>query len=364
MKKRLIVVGLVISLLLNVYIYKSSNNKIEVLKGREIDFKGEIFNLEDQIRESNYDIEDSNVHIDSLNQSIIDYESLLFLLVHNSSDIYDLINSTYQYDITYTEGDQTKKVPINGMVFITSSKVTLDFDVIKPPQLLNRGINYEFHNNNITPLIRQIDYPQPVIYEASDNHVSFEYDINIDEALQIGLTGLFAKAFGVDYKSIEVVRYDPKQHDKGSDYFPNETMKAFMVSPDMELTYDYIIDDEMLLNVGNEQIMQEYELVLTDSVLVNSKNLDENSKEIIITLLPESIFLNQHWENDGIVSIITDMNVDIEVPAGIFNCIEVTSYENNVLFDKVYYSKGIGNVKHYIYDYTVFELNEIEKKSQ
>ena len=364
MKKRLIVVGLVISLLLNVYIYKSSNNKIEILKGNEIELKGEIFNLEDQIRESNYDLEDSNEHIEILDQAIADYESLLFLLIQNSSDIYEFINSTYQYEITYTENVRTQNIPINGKIFTTDSKVTLDFDVIKPPQLLNRGINYEFHNNNITPLIRQIDYPQPVIYEASDNHVSFEYDINIDEALQIGLTGLFAKAFGVDYKSIEVVRYDPKQHDKGSDYFPNETMKAFMVSPDMELTYDYIIDDEMLLNVGNEQIMQEYELVLTDSVLVNSKYFDENSNRIMITLLPESIFLNQHWQNDEIISVVTDMSVDIEVPAGIYNCIEVTSYENNVVFDKMYFAKGIGNVKRYIYDYTVFELNKIEKKSQ
>ncbi|MCH4888214.1 hypothetical protein EZV73_11555 [Acidaminobacter sp. JC074] len=357
MKKSILVGSLILSLIINVYLYNDSQTKYEVLKDNETNLKGEVFNLSEEIREFGYDIEDNQILIEDLTEAVKSYESLVLSLLENKEDTFDFINSAYRYKMTYELDDMSFEIPDHGKIYTDANRVIVKLEVVKPPHFDNRVIDYEFHNNNVTPLIRQIDYGHARILDFSDNHIDFEIDLENRDTFFLELTGMFKKAFDVDYDHIEIIKYASEDLTRGSDYFPSERLMSFFSGENIEFSFEYLPNKGELIADGD--FSDTLEMEINGYVkLINTEGADLSSM-----VLPAHIFLNQYFMQRDLLSVVTDTDIEVEVPAGLFTCIELTTYSGDQVVERSYYAKEIGYVK-MIFRENVYELIKYEKKSQ
>jgi hypothetical protein len=361
MKKYIVLIGLSISIILNIYMFSDRDEDSKQFNAQELVLTTQIYTRDEQINELNNEYENRVIEIEELNSNISAYEVVLKTMLKNkSTTTFDLINQVYEYNIGYIEDYITYDLPRNGKIYTTADSIKFFAAVHKPPHLSDEDLDYVFHNNNITPLYRQIQgsIAQDAILNEAD--VSYTFDLTLGETIRVRPSPLFIRSFDLDFEVIEITKLDENLYKKGSDYFPSESMvKRFKNNLGQEThAYELINENLLSLEVDNSGVVNYFSI--GDHVLLTHMIYQSEERSINDLRLPGQIIEGESWRLDDYYYEISALNENITVPAGTFNCIVVDVYISNIFTGRLYYGEKVGIVKIVLGNDELIELENID----
>ncbi len=361
MKKYIVLIGLSISIILNIYMFNDRDEDSKLFNAQEAVLTTQIYTKDEQINELNNEYENRVIEIEELNSNISAYEVVLETMLKNKkTTTFDLINQVYEYNIGYIEDYITYDLPRNGKIYTTADSIKFFAAVHKPPHLSDDDLDYVFHNNNITPLYRQIQgsIAQGAVLNEAD--VSYNFDLTLGETIRVRPSPLFIRSFDLDFEVIEITRLDKSLYKKGSDYFPTVSMiKKFSNENEGEVySYELINENQISLEIDNTEMINYFSL--GNHVLLTHTIYHDEQQSINDLRLPALIIEGESWRLDEYYYEISALDEMITVPAGTFNCIVVDVYISSILTGRLYYGEHVGIVKMVLGNESLTELENIE----
>lgn len=360
-KKHIVGVIILLSIVLNIKLYSDLQIRGEAFRNISASLNETIYRQEESLSEKNYDISDYETQTAGLENDLEAYRILIRKIIDGyKNDQSELVNSVYEYDLYYILDKEQLKVPINGRIFIEEAAVTVGISVIKPPYLEDDSINFVFHNNNITPISREIYYPIPEEIQSSDNHMILTYEnIEVDEEIILDPMPLLERTFGLEYDEIIITRMDASSYPLGTDYFPNQPMEV-VLDTEQTLYYDYV--DEMLrMKFVHEEEEGFVMYELNESIVM--VGTDSSPVPLSEVILPERIIEGLSWHSLNFDYVIKEVNHEMMVDGKTYSCVVVEEYHEGDTTGLLYYGKGVGIIKKHGYYGGSFEALNI-KNSQ
>jgi len=320
--------------------------------------KSSFSDQEDKLVREKYILEDNafelineNDRLLGLENDIKIYNNILPLLLESAS--LDTIRRLYNIDAYFLIDDERVELPMLGDLYTQSESVTfiLSFDPIE--DISDEGMDKLLKDVIIAPVFRALYYPSSLDSVQTNDLLQLKYDLEVYEEITFKLTTRFMQMFSLPNETLKIIRYNPEDYKKGSDYYVNQLMTKHMLDYFTVYVEEYIDVEE------NYVIYRRAEegVVLDDSYnnVVNivdgavgtsgeSHNLPLDTDDIPYKILPESIILGYEWDRfREFGSIITSIDYEVILQDTKYTCVEVTHVTPSGQM-RTYYAEGIGEV--------------------
>lgn len=342
-KKEFIII--VILILLCLFLYTKSSNMQISHKTTEIELTEKAYRAEEKVVEL-------ETMMNKLNREIDDYEIVFNNLVEPYYNIstHNVLKRAFDYKAQIIFGIDVIDIPINGKVKLATESFEFNASVVNPPILREAYLNNLLANYGISDIRQLISFQIPTDSHITESNIQLFYrNLEVGDTVLIEPTPEFVSKFDLstDTIEIEIVGSDYFLH--GTDYFPDQPLiKKFTGGYEnggFTERYGPVMDNKIEAEHENDAVHQKRWYNIDDSVILESVTSESDKRDVNRMVLPESIQLGQVIESDYREKIITGIEVFIETPAGIFSCVEVTSYYDDGERSISYYGKGVGLVK-------------------
>jgi len=309
-----------------------------------------------ELTEKAYRAEEKVVELETmmnkLNREIDDYELVFNNLVkpYYNVSTHNVLKRAFDYKAQILFGIDVIDIPINGKVKLATESFEFNASVVNPPILRDTYLNNLLANYGISDIRQLISFQIPTDSHITETNIQLFYrNLEVGDTVLIEPTPEFVSKFDLktDTIEIEIVSSDYFLH--GTDYFPDQSLiKKFTggyESGGFTERFGPVMDNKIEAEHKNDGVHQKMWYNINDSVTLESVTNESDKRDVNRMVLPERIRLGQVIESDYQETMITGIDVLVETPAGIFSCVEVTSYYEDGEQRISYYGKGVGLVK-------------------
>lgn len=345
MKIKKEVLIMIILILLCLFLYTKNSKMHNEYRSSEIELIEKVYRAEEKAVE----LKTLN---NKLNRELTDYEVVFNQLVvpYYNVDTHEVLKRAFDYKTQIVFGVDTIDIPINGKVKLATDAFEFNASVVNPPALRDEKLNNLLDMYGISDIRQLISFQTPADIIITENSLQLFYrHLEIGDKVLIEPTPEFISKFELSTDAIEIEIVDSNYFLSGADYFPNQPLvKEFTGGYEnggFTERFGPMMDKKMEAEHKNDGVDQRLWYHIDGSVILESITSGSDKRDIQRMVLPELIKLGQVIESDNRQTVVTGLEVLIETPAGIFPCVEVTSYDDDGQHHLSYYGKGVGLVK-------------------
>jgi len=309
----------------------------------------------------------------SFDKRIDEYESIMYEWL--IGDYYhplgrSLVREGYEVDIKVSAGDQTFKLPSNGLIKVNASDVEISFKVKQP---------IDFKNQELDDIMNQYDrfldsftYDEPYDVIKTDNELRIIYkDLKIGDNFDIYIRNNMENLIPMAQSQIRVEISDEVY--LAQDYSPRDVTHKTFSFPRFEYDFNHEIEwissTEWVIYIGESQgdyylnqlsrTAPYLKFVYEDGIKLAGVSFDNVIfHEMESTILIDELQLGASWPYHDGFRRVTALDVPIETPNGPMDTVEISFYRDDLLHSRVYYAKNLGLIHRnlaypeYFIDYT------------
>ena len=336
---------ILILILLCLFLYTKNSKMHNDYRTSEIELIEKAYRAEEKVVEL-------ETLMNKLNRELTDYEVVFNHLVapYYNINTHEVLKRAFDYNTQIVFGVDTIDIPINGKVKLATDAFEFNASVVNPPTLRDKHLNNLLGMYGISDIRQLISFQTPADSMITENSLQLFYrHLEIGDKVLIEPTPEFISKFELSTDTIEIEIVGSNYFLSGADYFPDQPLvKEFTGGYENDgftERFGPMMDKKMEAEHKNDGVHQKLWYHIDGSVILESITSESDKRDVQRMVLPELIRLGQVIESDNRQTVITGMEVLIDTPAGIFSCVEVTSYDDDGERHLSYYGKGVGLVK-------------------